>query len=149
MTGYGDETGVNPKDLIGVKKVAMHLFPPVAKIHACLALMNGAEKYGAYNWRDYKVQVTIYLDAIERHLDAYKDGEDYAEDSGLHHLAHLLAGAAILMDAIECGMVVDNRPKPGIAGSMIEDLAAKVDPPEDGGHNWRRASDTVAGSEFD
>lgn len=105
--------GVNPKDLIGVTKVPMHLFPSAGKIYGALAMQDGAQKYGPFNWRQYPVKMTIYCDAIERHLDALKDGEDYADDSGVHHLGHVLACAAIMLDAEACGQLVDDRPHHG------------------------------------
>ena len=51
--------GTNPKDLIGAKKVSITKLPPVAVLHASHALMNGAAKYGAYNWRDNAVIASI------------------------------------------------------------------------------------------
>ena len=110
----------NPKDLIGVKKVQLGLLPAAGKIYGALAMINGAEKYGPYNWRDKKVKMTIYLDAIERHLLALRDGEDRAEDSGVHHLGHIIACGAILADALEGGFLIDDRPKAGPAAELIK-----------------------------
>jgi|SRR5579859_138314 len=112
----------NPKDLIGVKKVPLGLLPAVGKIYGALAMKNGADKYGPYNWRDKKVKMTIYLDAIERHLLALRDGEDCAQDSKLPHLAHIIAGASILADAIECECLIDDRPKPGVASELMDEF---------------------------
>src|SRR5258708_2704701 len=63
----------NPKDLLGVKKVRLGLLPAATRIYGALAMENGAFKYGPFNWRDKKIRLTIYLDAIERHLLAYRD----------------------------------------------------------------------------
>lgn len=101
---------VNPKDLVGVKKVSLTKLPPVAALHAAHALMNGAARYGPYNWRDKAVRASIYVDACERHLNAWLDGEEDAQDSGVHHLGHAIACLAILLDAQEAGMLVDDRP---------------------------------------
>ncbi len=110
----GDAT--NPKDLVGVKKVSLTKLPPVAVLHAAHALMNGAGKYGPYNWRDKGVRASIYVDACERHLNAWFDGEEQATDSGVHHLGHAIACLAILLDAQEAGMLVDDRPILGASG---------------------------------
>src|ERR1700753_2565728 len=91
--GINPNLGVNPKDLIGSSKPPLSLIPGTALTHLAMAMKNGADKYGAYNWRDYKIQSMIYCDAMERHLRAWIDGEDLAEDSGLHHLAHAMACA--------------------------------------------------------
>lgn len=103
--------GVNPKDLLGTKKIPLDLLPPVANIHAALAHLDGASKYGPYNWRDYPVKASIYVAAIKRHVDAFEDGEDFAPDSRAHHLGHAIAGCNILLDAMEHGQLVDDRPK--------------------------------------
>jgi hypothetical protein len=102
--------GVNPKDLLGMNKAPLDLVPPVATLHAAVAHFDGASKYGPYNWRNYPVKASIYIAAIKRHIDAYEDGEDFAGDSGAHHLGHAIAGCNILLDAIEHGQLVDDRP---------------------------------------
>lgn len=105
----------NPKDLIGATKDPIGLVPPEGIRQISLAMKNGADKYGAYNWRDKKVQYQIYLDAILRHTLALIDREDVAEDSQVHHLAHVGANVCILLDAIKQNCLVDNRPiKPSI-----------------------------------
>lgn len=110
----------NPKDLVGIKKLRMSLIPPAAKAHLAAAMQNGAEKYGAYNWREKGVRASIYLDAIDRHWNAWMDGEELAADSGVHHLGHLMACAAILLDSIELGNFVDDRPLPGPFLKVLE-----------------------------
>lgn len=114
-----DDT-TNPKDKLGVKKVCLGLLPAAAKIYGALAMENGAAKYGPYNWRDKKVKMTVYLDALERHLLALRDGENDAEDSGLPHLGHIIACAGILADAVEGGFLIDDRPLPGPAAVTLK-----------------------------
>lgn len=99
----------NPKDKIGLTKVPLRLIPPVALIHTATALGNGAAKYGPYNWRDFPISLTVYIEATQRHLLALLDGEDYAPDSGIHHAAHAAACLAILLDARETGNLIDDR----------------------------------------
>ncbi len=101
----------NPKDLIGVKKPpTLSVIPTTALFHMGLAMQNGAEKYGAFNWRQHPVKASIYVDAIMRHLAAWFDSEEEAEDSGVHHLGHVAACCAILMDAQAMNALLDDRP---------------------------------------
>lgn len=109
----------NPKDRLGDTKPQLHLVPPSAVIHMASAMQYGAEKYGPYNWRDKKVRATVYIAAALRHLNSYLDGEDYAPDSGVHHLAHAAAGIGILLDAKETGCLIDDRPPKGKAAELI------------------------------
>jgi hypothetical protein len=110
----------NPKDALGAKKPNVALVPPAAKLHMAHAFMNGAAKYGPYNWREKKVELMTYIAAAQRHLDSFLDGEEVASDSGVHHLGHALASIGIMLDAIATGNDIDNRPATGNAGEMIE-----------------------------
>lgn len=110
-----DQMGANPKDLVGAKKVSTTKLPAVAILHGSRAMMDGARKYNSYNWRDNKVQATVYLDACERHLMSWREREEKAPDSGVHHLGHAIACLAILLDAQETGNLIDNRPENGQA----------------------------------
>lgn len=148
-------TGTNPKDLIGDTKVSISKFPVVGTIHGAHAMMDGARKYGPYNWRAKEVVAGIYIDAAMRHLMAWFEGEELATDSQVHHLGHAIACCAILLDAQETGNLVDDRPtkKDGAASdqgcvaakvltrlhAVIKGRAAKaevdnVDPPADESH---------------
>lgn len=120
MTGI-DGDGTNPKDLIGAKKAPLSLVPPALVIGAAEAMANGADKYGPYNWREYSVQYMTYLEAMLRHINALIDREDRASDTGIHHLKHVVAGGGILLDAIEAGTVIDNRPPAGPGPRMMSD----------------------------
>lgn len=113
----------NPKTASGVTKVPLHLIPPSAKHYLAMALADGAKKYGPYNWRTSTVSISIYKAAIERHLDAFWDGQNEAEDSKVHHLAHAMAGLAILIDAMSIGRLRDDRPPAGTAPTLQADYA--------------------------
>lgn len=103
-------TTINPKDLLGIKKVSITKLPAAGIIHGAHAMMHGAEKYGPYNWRAKEVVAGIYIDAAIRHLLSWFEGEETANDSGVHHLGHALACCAILLDAQETGNLRDDRP---------------------------------------
>lgn len=108
--GKAAVAAANPKDLIGAKKVSISKLPAVAVLHAAHAMMNGAEKFGSYNWRSNKVRAEIYIDAALRHIGAWNEREECASDSNVHHLGHAMACLAILLDAQETGNLVDDRP---------------------------------------
>jgi hypothetical protein len=111
----------NPKDRLGIKKVQLNLVPASATIYQALAMQNGAAKYGAYNWREKKVIASIYIAACMRHVAAWFDSGEYlAEDSGVPHLGHALACLGIIVDALETGNLVDDRPTPGAAANLIK-----------------------------
>lgn len=106
----------NPKTEFGLKKPPLNLIPPIALVEESKAFGNGAEKYGPFNWREKTVSVSIYVAAAMRHLLAYWDGEDLAQDSKVHHLAHARACLAILLDAGSLGKLNDDRPPKGRNG---------------------------------
>lgn len=118
----------NPKDIVGSTKPPIELIPPAGIIHTALAMGNGGAKYGPYNFRDKKIQSMIYIGAAMRHLLAFLDGEDYAKDSGVHHLGHAAACCMILLDALECNNIIDNRPSKGVAADLIEKFTVKTNP---------------------
>jgi Domain of unknown function (DUF5664) len=102
--------GDNPKDILGCKKPDTTKIPAIALAWEALAMMDGAGKYGAYNWRANRVIASIYIAACKRHLDLWFEGQEEAEDSGCHHLAHARACLGILLDAQATGNLIDDRP---------------------------------------
>jgi hypothetical protein len=82
-------------------------------------MMDGAKKYGPYNWRDNPVLYRVYIAAAIRHLYQLLDGEDFDPISGVHHVGHARACLGILADANETGNLVDDRPTKGASGEMI------------------------------
>jgi len=114
--------GTNPKDLIGTKKPPLGLVPTAGIIHEAMAMKDGAKKYGPYNWRENgkAVRYTVYHNAALRHIYAAFDGEECAPDSGADHLGHARACLGIILDARECGMLIDDRPEPGATSKLLE-----------------------------
>ena len=117
----------NPKDLIGSGKLPLHLFPTTARAYGVLGLLDGMLKYGRSNWRAVGIRASIYYDAVGRHLDAWLEGEDNASDSGLPHLAHAIAGIAIIIDATVKGNMTDDRLYPTNYRQMMDELTSHVD----------------------
>lgn len=99
----------NLKTVAAVGKPGITAVPPVAIFALGAAMQDGVNKYEKYNWREAGATVSVFVDAMGRHLLAYYAGENYAGDSKIHHLAHLMAGCAILLDAELHGKLNDDR----------------------------------------
>ncbi|KKM68294.1 hypothetical protein LCGC14_1462350, partial [marine sediment metagenome] len=115
----------NPKEKVGLTKPQMHLIPPVADIYEAKVMEGGAKDYGPFNWRDQPVNFTTYISAIKRHLDALRDGETLDKKSGLPHAAHIRANTGIILDAMECGTLIDDRPTQGKASELLDRFTTK------------------------
>jgi hypothetical protein len=127
ITGASSKaTTTNPKDLVGNTKVSISKFPVIGTIYGAMAMMDGAEKYGPYNWRDKEVIASIYVDAAKRHLDCWFEGQEKASDSKVHHLGHAIACCAILLDAQAHDKLVDDRPKDADNLDFLEKLLAEL-----------------------
>lgn len=110
----------NPKTTAGMKKPSvLSVIPTASLLHLGQVMQTGANKYGAFNWRETPVPAMTYVDAAARHLMSWLDGEDLDPESGMSHLAHMMACGAIVIDAMENGMLDDNRPTRGRVGEMI------------------------------
>jgi hypothetical protein len=112
--------GINPKDILGMKKVSMSKVPATAIIQCARAMMDGARKYGPFNWRKHPVKAHVYVDAAKRHLDAWFEREEESKDAKVHHLGHAMACLAILIDAQETDCLDDDRPEnsAGVSGML-------------------------------
>lgn len=121
-----DTKDTNPKDAIGCKKLPMHLIPGSAKAYMALAFLEGASKYGKYNWRLAGVRASIYLDAIERHMEKFTNGEWCDPETHVPHLASVMACCAIIMDANLLGKLTDDRPPIGYESGLIDGLSEQV-----------------------
>ena len=116
----------NPKDAIGSTKLPMHLIPGSAKAVMAIAFLEGAMKYGKYNWRVAGVRASIYADALERHLEKWKNGENEDPITKVPHLGSIMACAAILIDAALMDKLVDDRPPAAPVSPYIDNLAEHV-----------------------
>lgn len=105
-TPYPDD---NPKTAFGEAKPKLSDTPTLGIREMGKVFTGGAEKYGRFNWRDHAVSATVYYDAAQRHLMAWFEGQDVDPESGISHLAHVMACCNILMDAETFGKLNDNR----------------------------------------
>lgn len=116
----------NPKDIAALDRVPMWSLPAIGAVHGAQATAIGIVNYGAYNWREDPISLLEYLGAMERHIAALKDGEWFTNDDvspRLTHLGCINANTAIILDADQCGMLIDDRPSaPGYSGRTLEDF---------------------------
>lgn len=137
--GHPEAKLSNPKDAIGAGKLSLHLVPPCTKRYAALAFTEGALKYGKFNWRVAGIRMSVYLDAMERHLDKVKDGEwvdgdslppnddGTAQGTGVPHLGSIIACCGIILDAFECGKLTDDRsPRSPNSAATLDAMAEHV-----------------------
>ncbi len=99
----------NPKDAIGSEKVPLSLVPDQVIGEISLALLEGACKYGAANWRQAGVRASVYVDAARRHLASFREGRDIDPASGLSEITKAIAGLVVLRDSMLQGNWVDDR----------------------------------------
>lgn len=111
----------DPKRDIGSSKASLACLPLTGIVLAGEVMRQGAEKYGAYNFRDTDVLCSVYFDAIIRHLFQWWEREDIDEDSGMPHLACVLANCALLLDGWWRDSLTDDRPQSPIDMAKLLD----------------------------
>ena len=119
-------TNLNPKDLIGTDKLPLGLVPGSAIAYQALGHLEGNLKYGLCNWRQAGVRTSIYIDALLRHTLKFVNGEWEDPKTRVPHLASMGACINIIIDAHECGKLVDDRPKSAPTAETIDRLSAVV-----------------------
>lgn len=79
-------------------KPPIHLIPSKVLLGIASVFGFGAEKYGENNWRDDVNNTTFgrTYSSIQRHLFSFWSGEDFDEESKLHHLDHAITQLMIL-----------------------------------------------------
>lgn len=105
--------GSNPKDTLAGTRLPVELVPDSLDAEVCLAFLEGALKYGRYNWRIAGARASVYAGAARRHLMKWWNGEERDRKTHVRHLASAIASLAILIDAEICGMLEDDRPPSG------------------------------------
>lgn len=101
----------NPKDTLGIQRVpSFSVIPRQVVAEVGLALLEGACKYGRHNYRVAGVRASVYMDAVDRHISAFWEGQDIDPDSGLSHVTKAIAGLVVLRDSMIQGNWVDDRP---------------------------------------
>lgn len=121
-----DEKPTNPKDFIGTDKLPLGLVPGSALAYQSLGHLEGNLKYGLANWRAAGVRTSIYIDALLRHTLKFVNGEWEDPETHVPHLGSMGACINIIIDAYECGKLVDDRPKSAPVAAVIDRLSDVV-----------------------
>lgn len=107
--GEGKYPDGNPKTQFGIVKPGNWHTPTIPYYEYSMAHLQGALKYGAFNWRDDPISISTYIEAAERHINLFKDGQRNASDTGIHHLAHAICCFSIIIDAEYHHTLIDDR----------------------------------------
>ena len=110
-------------------KVRFGLVPAWAQEQVARVFTYGAQKYSAQNWRK-GTSWSRYIDALERHWSDWKQRKEMDAESGLHHLAHLVANAMILLELQRAGVGEDDRQEsagPAVHRSGHPEVLLRVD----------------------
>lgn len=110
----------NPKDRVATTRLDLSLFPQTAIAYGALGMVEGDCKYGGYNYRVGGVLASVYIAAALRHLFKWFNGEECDAKTRVPHLASATACVAIIIDAIECGVLKDDRPPRANLTGLLE-----------------------------
>lgn len=131
VSGPASSKPTNPKDVAVGNKVPLHLVPGSFKVATAVALAEGLLKYGANNWRPAGARASVYLSALERHIEKWKSGEECDPVTTVPHLWSAAACLAILIDCGVRGNLTDDRPPsqpgyPGLEGETAPAVLARL-----------------------
>lgn len=87
----------------------MHLIPHVLE-DAAEVMERGARKRRRDNdWREGRYELSQFTDASQRHLEAFKRGEDVDDESGQPHLVHAFVNLMMAHELHRDQLGVDDR----------------------------------------
>ncbi len=82
-------------------KLLFSLIPPQVTTELAKILTYGAAKYEPNNWQNVQPFKQRYTDALFRHIEAWRGGQERDAESGHLHLSHALCCVAFLVwDAV-------------------------------------------------
>jgi|SRR5579863_3170584 len=119
----------NPKDIIGSRKLDLSIVPWTLIVCAARAFLEGALKYGRFNWRICGVRASIYHAAACRHIAKWWNGQNADTDTRVHHLDSAIACLTIIRDAELYKKLTDDRPPcpdPDAMARFIDSAEADV-----------------------
>lgn len=90
------------------EKPRMDLVPAGAVLETAKVFTFGAKKYAPHNWRK-GFEYGRLIAALERHIAAFKEGEDTDPESGLPHMAHASCCVMMLIEHQLKGYGFDDR----------------------------------------
>ena len=85
--------------------ISTHALRELAKV-----MSYGAQKYDDRNWEKGLLWIKSCCASLERHLMAFKSGEDFDEESGELHIAHVMANASFIAHFYFTHPELDDRP---------------------------------------
>lgn len=115
---------INPKDILAATKLDFSIVPETMEADVAIAFLEGALKYGRYNWRMKPVKMSVYTSALKRHAAKLHAGEDRDKKTRVKHVAYIMCCAAIINDAAIYGTLIDDRPP---RGRLRPDIADYID----------------------
>ena len=94
----------------GNTKPKFSLMPQKALLEVAKVFTYGEHKYEAFNYSKGE-DITVYIDAAMRHINAFLCNEDIDKETKTNHLANATADLLMTLDNILNGTSVDNRNK--------------------------------------
>lgn len=92
-------------------KIRYDLIPALPLQELAKLYTTGAKKYADHNWR-LGMDYSRCDSALQRHLHAWRSGQDYDEESKLHHMSAVAFYAMALMEFHMTGTGNDDRYHP-------------------------------------
>lgn len=91
-------------------KLPYHLLSTEAVEEVVKVLQFGATKYAERNWEKGLKWDSGVASSLQRHLAAWKRGEDFDGETGLHHMAHIMCNAMFILHYQLNHTGTDDRP---------------------------------------
>lgn len=79
-------------------KVRYELLPPFALEDVAKVLTYGSVKYEDENWRVVPEALRRYRGALMRHIEEYRKGNIFDDETGLPHMAHAICCAMFILE---------------------------------------------------
>lgn len=95
-------------------KPSLELIDRTALVELAKVLDFGAKKYSAHNWRK-GIQWSRVIGAALRHIEAFNDGENFDQETGLCHLAHAMCCCMFALNYFHTHPELDDRHTAGAA----------------------------------
>lgn len=90
-------------------KLRVDLVSPRSIKAMAQVLTKGVEKYPENNWRKGLKWIGGVMSSVDRHLLAFKNGEDRDPESGLLHIAHAMTNLMFLLEYYTTHPELDDR----------------------------------------
>lgn len=86
------------KESLSIDKTMFSLLEPDFLKEMADILTVGASKYSKDNWKKCKYKDKhLYVDAMMRHFESYRSGQQLDDETGKHELAHCACNLMFLM----------------------------------------------------